>query len=104
MGAQTLRDSLGYVVARLQHRDFDRALKCEQVGAAVTLDHDAVQSDHGGSIVLPRIHSSSQGAQAWACSERAQLAKCTAREFLTQSIRNQARRPLHGLQRAITGE
>src|SRR5271169_2809350 len=59
-GGQTLRDSFRYAVARFQYRDFDRALKCEQVGAAVTLDYDAVQSDHGGAIVSPRIHTSPQ--------------------------------------------
>jgi hypothetical protein len=33
-------------VARLQYRNLDGALKTEQIGAAVTLDDDAVQSDH----------------------------------------------------------
>src|ERR1035438_8170174 len=100
-GAQTLGDSLRYAVARLQHRDFDRASKSEQVGTAMTLDHDALQSDHGGAIVPPRIHSSSQRAQARSCRERSEFAQRTARQFLTKSLRNQACRALHGLQRDI---
>src|ERR1700690_2183710 len=88
--AQALRDSLRYAVARFQYRDFDRALKCEQVGPAVTLDHDAVQSDHGGAIVSPRVHSSPQCAQAGTCRERPQFAKRNVREFLARRIRKQA--------------
>ena len=60
--AQPFRDSRRYAVARLQHRHLDGALKSEQIGAAVALDDDAVQADHGRAIVASRIDPGAQSA------------------------------------------
>ena len=60
-GTQPFGDSRWHAVARLLNRDLDGALKSEHVGAAMALDDDAVQSDHGRAIVSRRVQP---GAQA----------------------------------------
>jgi hypothetical protein len=72
-----LRDLRRHAVARLQHRDLDGALKSELIGAAVALDHDAVQTDHAGAIVASGIYRVRKCASAGRAAS-AELAQRTA--------------------------
>src|ERR1700704_656659 len=88
--AQPFRDARRHAVARFQHRDLDGALKSVQVGAAMTLDDDPIQSDHARAIVAARINPGAQRLQRRPRGEVAELAQRRAAEFLAQRIRYQA--------------
>src|SRR5687767_506826 len=67
------------------HRGFNGVAKRRLIRAAMTFDHDAIESHHAGTVISPRVQAVLERSQSWRSSGSHELARGTTGEFLPHS-------------------
>src|SRR6185437_9723782 len=84
--------------------DVDGARKSFGIRAAVTLDHDAIETKQYSAVRSARIHLLADGPESRAREEVPQLARKRTAEFHLEELAKLPGSSLCGLQRDIAGE